>query len=118
MTDHLQLVFRALGDPTRRDILRMLGDTPMTIAEVSDHFDMTRAAVKKHLVVLSDGGLIAVTPRGREKVNVLNPLALKPALDWLGWFDQFWDTRLTALKTAIETDLQKETDNDAGQHNA
>ncbi len=113
MPDHLQPVFRALGDPTRRDILRMLGDTPMTIAEVADNFDMTRAAVKKHLVVLSDGGLINVAPRGREKVNSLNALALKPALEWLGWFDQFWDERLSALKTAIE----KETSNDTGHNN-
>lgn len=113
MPDHLQPVFRALGDPTRRDILRMLGQEPMTIAEVADNFDMTRAAVKKHLVVLSDGGLINVAPRGREKVNSLNALALKPALDWLGWFDQFWDARLTALKTAIE----QETSDDTGPNN-
>lgn len=105
MTDQLQPVFRALGDPTRRDILRLLGRTPMTIAEVADNFEMTRAAVKKHLVVLSDGGLITVAPRGREKVNSLNAGALKPALDWLGWFDQFWDARLDTLKTAIEKDF-------------
>ncbi|GAA6179279.1 MULTISPECIES: ArsR/SmtB family transcription factor [unclassified Shimia] len=113
MTDPLQPVFRALGDPTRRDILKMLGHTPMTIAEVAENFDMTRAAVKKHLVVLSDGGLISVSARGREKVNSLNALALKPALEWMGWFDQFWDDRLTALKTAIE----KETSDDTGRNN-
>ncbi|WP_299354137.1 metalloregulator ArsR/SmtB family transcription factor [uncultured Shimia sp.] len=102
MPDHLQPAFRALADPTRRDILRMLGDKPMTIAEVSDQFDMTRAAVKKHLVMLSDGGLIEVEARGRERVNSLNAAALKPVMDWLGWFDRFWDVRLDALKTALE----------------
>lgn len=102
MPDHLQPVFRALADPTRRDILRMLGTHPMTIAQVSDQFDMTRAAVKKHLVMLSDGGLIVVEKHGRERINSLNADALKPVVDWLGWFDQFWDTRLDALKAAIE----------------
>ncbi|SFK53395.1 ArsR/SmtB family transcription factor [Shimia haliotis] len=113
MTD-LQPVFRALGDPTRRDILRMLGDSPMTIAQVSDNFDMTRAAVKKHLVVLSDGGLIHVEKRGREAVNTLNAAALRPVFDWIGTFDRFWDTRLDALKSAIEKDAANDTGYDTG----
>ena len=104
MTDPTQLTFRALADPTRRDILRLLSTQEMTIADVSDRFDMTRAAVKKHLTVLSDGGLITVTPRGRERINALNPQGFAPALNWLEYFDQFWDDRLSALKTAIEKD--------------
>ncbi len=109
MPPNLQPVFRALGDPTRRDILRMLGQEPMTVAQVSDQFDMTRAAVKKHLVMLSDGGLIHVERRGRETINSLNAAALKPAFDWLGWFDQFWEDRLAALQIAIEKDISNDT---------
>ncbi|WP_204114843.1 ArsR/SmtB family transcription factor [Shimia biformata] len=112
----LQPAFRALADPTRRDILRMLGRQPMTIAEVSDRFDITRAAVKKHLVVLSDGGLIEVEARGREKVNSLRPDALRPVLDWLGWFEQFWDTRLDTLKSAIEDIDEERNDEQAIEH--
>ncbi|GGX55868.1 transcriptional regulator [Tateyamaria omphalii] len=106
MTDQTQNAFRALADPTRRDILRMLSAQDMTIAQVSDRFDMTRAAVKKHLTVLSDGGLITVEARGRERINTLNPAGLAPVLNWLEYFDCFWDDRLDALKTAIEKDLQ------------
>lgn len=98
--------FRALADPTRRDILTLLHGGPMTIAEVSGHFDMTRAAVKKHLTVLSDGGLITVEARGRERINRLNPDGFLPILDWLTYFDAFWDTKLAALKAAIEKDTQ------------
>lgn len=98
----LQPTFRALADPTRRDILHLLGDCDMTIAQVSDHFDMTRAAVKKHLSVLEQGDLIRVRTRGRERVNSLNGAALAPIRDWVSHFDQFWDTRLDALKSAIE----------------
>ncbi len=102
MPPDLQPTFRALADHTRRDILKMLGTREMTIAEVSENFDMTRAAVKKHLVMLSDGGLIHVRAEGREKLNSLNADALRPVMDWLGWFDRFWDTRLDALKSIIE----------------
>ena len=101
-----QLTFRALADPTRRDILKLLSQQDMTIADVSNRFDMTRAAVKKHLTVLSDGGLITVTPRGREKINRINPLGFAPVLDWFDTFDHFWDGRLDALKTAIEKDTK------------
>lgn len=104
--DLTQNCFRALADPTRRDIVRMLADTDMTIGQLTDQFDMTRAAVKKHLTVLSDGGLITVAPKGRERINSLNPQGMGPVLSWLEYFDSFWDDRLADLKTTIEKDLK------------
>ncbi|WP_425044037.1 ArsR/SmtB family transcription factor [Primorskyibacter sp. S87] len=101
-TDHTQLAFRALADPTRRGIVQKLAQDDLTIAQLTEQFDMTRAAVKKHLTVLSDGGLITVEARGRERINRINPQGMAPVLDWLSWFDQFWDDRLSALKTAVE----------------
>lgn len=101
-----QPTFRALADPTRRDILLMLRDKDMTIAEVAENFDMTRAAVKKHLTVLSDGGLITVRAQGRERFNRLNLDGMAPVRDWLTFFDAFWDDRLNALKSAIEKDMK------------
>ncbi len=104
MPENLQPTFRALADPTRRDILHMLGDQDMTIAEVTAHFDITRAAVKKHLNVLKEGDLIRVRVKGRERINSLYPDGLKPILDWLTYFDQFWDERLLSLKNSIENE--------------
>ncbi|NNE54215.1 MAG: winged helix-turn-helix transcriptional regulator [Sulfitobacter sp.] len=104
MADTTQLTFRALADPTRREILKLLSQQEMTIADVSARFDMTRAAVKKHLTVLSDGGMITVTSRGRERINRINPAGFTAALSWFEYFDSFWDDRLDALKTAIEKD--------------
>ncbi|NRB20442.1 MAG: winged helix-turn-helix transcriptional regulator [Rhodobacteraceae bacterium] len=101
-----QSAFRALSDPTRRDILQMLTTRDMTIAEVSDQFDITRPAVKKHLTILQEGNLIQVRAKGRERVNSLNPSGMAPVLDWLEFFDSFWDDRLTTLKTAIEKDTK------------
>ena len=106
MSDQEQLGFRALADTTRRDILRLLARNEMTIAEVTDNFDMTRAAVKKHLTVLSDGGLIDVRTDGRTRINALNPNGIKRVFDWFGFFDAFWDDRLSSLKDSIEKDTQ------------
>ncbi|MGB7285543.1 MAG: metalloregulator ArsR/SmtB family transcription factor [Salaquimonas sp.] len=97
-----QETFRALADPSRRSILVLLSKSDMTIGEVSDHFDMTRAAVKKHLTILETGKLISVHSKGRERINRLEPLALKSVAEWIGYFDQFWDERLAALQAAVE----------------
>lgn len=104
-TSH-QATFRALADPTRRDILKLLREGGLTIAEVADNFEMTRAGVKKHLTILTDGGLVLVEAKGRKRINTINPLGLAPVLDWLSTFDAFWDDRLSMLKTVIEEDLK------------
>ncbi len=105
MSFDLQPTFRALADPTRRDILMMLADQELTIAEVAENFDMTRGAVKKHLTILQEGQLISVTKQGREAINALNPNAIRPAVDWLRYFETFWDDKLAGLKAAVESDL-------------
>ncbi len=98
----LQPAFRALADPTRRDILRLLSTSDMTVGQVAGKFQMTRAAVKKHLVVLEEGDLIATRRSGRETINSLNAQALRPVFDWIGYFDRFWDDRLSDLKSTLE----------------
>ena len=98
----IQSTFRALADPTRRHILKRLGDREMSIGEIAQGFDMTRAAVKKHLNVLEQGGLISVRPNGRERINTLEPEGLKAASNWINYFSGFWDNRLNNLKTVIE----------------
>ncbi len=106
MTDPEQMGFRALADPTRRSILQLLAAENMTIAEVAGKFDMTRAAVKKHLTILQEGGLISVQTEGRSRLNALNASGLKQVFDWFSFFDAFWDDRLNTLKSEIEKDLQ------------
>lgn len=73
----------------------------MTIGEVASRFDMTRAAVKKHLTVLEEGKLISVHAIGRKRINRLHPAGLKSVSDWLSYFSQFWDERLVRLQGAI-----------------
>lgn len=102
MPTDLQSAFRALADPSRREMLTRLRDGEMTIGEVAGHFPMTRAAVKKHLTILEEGNLISVHPRGRERINRLEPQALKQVAGWLEFFSNFWDEKLTKLHAAVE----------------
>lgn len=109
MTSGAQGAFRALADPTRRQILMYLSEAEMSIGEVSDKFEMTRGAVKKHLSILEQGNLIKVRVQGRERINALEPQGMKRANEWLNYFSQFWDTKLDNLKSAVEThEKQKE----------
>jgi len=104
----MQTVFRAISDPTRRQILGLLADQAMTIGEVTDHFDVTRPAIAKHLHILEEGNLIRVEVRGRERLNHLNPDPLKNVSDWIAIFDRFWDEKLENLKNALERDDDSE----------
>lgn len=106
MTGPEQMGFRALADPTRRSILQLLATDDMTIAEVAENFEMTRAAVKKHLTILKEGNLISVKVDGRSRMNTLNADGLRRLFDWFSYFDAFWDSRLDQLKSEIEKDIQ------------
>ena len=101
MQANVQKSFKALADPTRREILHHLSSHDMTIGELVDQFPITRAAVKKHLTILEQGELISVHVNGRERLNRLEPDGLRNVAEWLSYFDQFWDERLSALQNAI-----------------
>jgi DNA-binding transcriptional ArsR family regulator len=101
MTESEQHAFKALADPTRRQILLHLSQGDKTIGELVDEFAMTRAAVKKHLDVLARGQMVSVHPRGRERINRLQPGGIQSVMNWLTYFDQFWDNKLNALQQVI-----------------
>ena len=109
MSRDLQPAFRALGDPTRRAILRQLCQNDLTISEVVDNFDLTRTAVRKHLTILEEGNLISIIPSGKERITRLNPKGVKTTADWFKFFDQYWDNALDSLKNAIDKDTQNKT---------
>ncbi len=98
-----QAVFRALSDPTRRAIIGLLSNQPLTVNQISDQFKMSRPAVAKHLGILQSSHIISVRSQGRQRINSLEPFALKQASDWLSHYSHFWDEKLSNLKSAIET---------------
>ena len=104
-----QAIFRAIADPTRRAIIGMLAQHPLSVGQVADHFDMTRPAIAKHLRILQDGDIITVKASGRERINILRPHSLKTLEDWLSHYSHFWDEKLHKLKSAIEPPQHSET---------
>jgi len=105
-SDQQQAVFRALSDPTRRSILMGLSEEDMTITEIVDRHSVTRTAINKHLTILREGGLISVKKNGRERINALEPFALKSVDDWLQHFHQYWGEKLNKLKDVAEAEAR------------
>ncbi len=97
----LNRVFHALGDPTRRAILDRLAEGEATVSHLSRPFDLSFAAVSKHLGVLERAGLVTRETRGRERVCRINPAALEDARSWLEFHERFWTDRLEALEALV-----------------
>ena len=102
----LDAIFAALADPTRRGILTMLLEDDMAVTDVAEPFEMSLAAISKHLKVLVEAGLITQERRGRVIWCKLEPDALKPASVWMQGFGQFDPVDLDALERFLETELR------------
>lgn len=76
-------VFHALADPCRRTILRLLTVSDSTAGALSEHFEISRPAVSRHLRVLREAGLVSQRRSGRERIYRLEPTVLQEAADWL-----------------------------------
>ncbi|WP_197917462.1 ArsR/SmtB family transcription factor [Thiosulfatihalobacter marinus] len=105
-TSALDTVFAALADPTRRAILTMLLEDDMAVTDVADPFDISLAAISKHLAILSRAGLISQEKRGRVKWCKLEPDALRAASVWMQGFGQFEPVNLDAFERFLETELR------------
>jgi len=99
---HLDSLFHALADTTRRAILRDLTLREKTVGEIAQPFAISLAAVSKHLKVLEAADLIERQRRGSFQVVRLNAPSLKPATEWLGFYDKFWNSALDRLQTHLE----------------
>ena len=108
MTDPLDSVFAALADPTRRAILAMLLEDDMAVTDVAEPFEMSLAAISKHLGILTRAGLISQERRGRVKWCKLEPDALRDASIWMQGFGQFEAVNLDAFERFLESELKPE----------
>lgn len=102
MTDPLDTIFAALADPTRRQILSMLLEDDMAVTDVAAPFDMSLAAVSKHLSVLSAAGLVSQEKRGRLKWCKLEPDALRGSSTWMLAFGQFDPEDLDRIEALLQ----------------
>jgi DNA-binding transcriptional ArsR family regulator len=91
-------VFQAIADPTRREILGMIAKEPLNVNTVSDQFDVSRAAVYKHMKILIECGLVEINQKGRERYCEAKLEKLSQVSDWVNQYKEFWNKRLDALE--------------------
>jgi len=105
MATTLDTTFAALADPTRRAILAMLLEDDMAVTDVAEPFDVSLAAISKHLTVLTAAGLITQEKRGRVKWCKLEPDAMRAASVWMQGFGQFEPVNLDAFERFLQSEL-------------
>jgi DNA-binding transcriptional ArsR family regulator len=97
----LDTIFGSLSDPTRRDILRRVSKQELTISEIAKPYDLTFAAVSKHLKVLERAKLVMKRRRGKEQMVQAAPQALKDADEYLEQYRQLWEERFDRLEALL-----------------
>lgn len=96
-------VFQAIADPTRRAIITLIALQALTPNAISEHFDITRQAVSKHLRILTECELVAPKQQGREIYYQLNIQKMKEIDKWLEQFRKIWETRFNQLDNLLLT---------------
>src|ERR1700681_183499 len=91
-------VFRAIADPTRREILSLLRGSRQTVGQIAGNFRTSRPAISKHLRVLRSAGLIVTHREGAPRLCDLNAKPLRAVNDWLQDYEAFWGETMRSLK--------------------
>ncbi|OWU85600.1 ArsR family transcriptional regulator [Oceanicola sp. 22II-s10i] len=113
MSTDLDQVFAALADPTRRRILSMLLEDDMAVTDVAEPFEVSLAAISKHLAILTRAGLISQDRRGRITWCKLEPKGLYSASVWMQGFGQFEPVNLDAFERFLAAELGDVASDDA-----
>ena len=105
----MDLVFKALADATRRELLdRLRAENGQSLSELCERLGMTRQAVTKHLVILEEANLVATVRQGREKMHYLNPVPIHDIAErWVGKFERGRLQALSQLKKALEQESER-----------
>ena len=102
--EHLDAVFHALADPTRRAILRSLAQEPRRVGELAAPFEISLAAASKHIKVLERAGLVERSIEGRTHVCRLNARPLHAGMEWMRHYEKFWNQRLDVLEGLLRAE--------------
>jgi DNA-binding transcriptional ArsR family regulator len=95
-------VFRAIADPTRREILRLLRDGRRTVGEIAGNFRTSRPAISKHLRLLRSAGLVVTAQDGTARSCELNAKPLRAINEWLRDYEAYWNENLRSLKKYVQ----------------
>ena len=99
--DEVDRIFRALADATRRDILHRTLAGEASVSQLAAAYDMSFAAVQKHVAVLEGAGLVTKRPQGRERVVRGNPEKVEQAKALLDRYEQIWRGRIDRLDALL-----------------
>ncbi len=105
MVEHnaqLDLLFMALSDTTRRNILSLVGECDMTIGEIARHYKLTFAAISKHIQVLEKAGFVTKRRRGREQMVTIVPDTLTIAREHIERYASMWEERYDRLEKLLK----------------
>ena len=105
--DQLNLVFSALSDPTRRDMLARLAEGETNVSTLALSHAMSQPAISKHVRVLEKAGLIRRTRKGREHLIRVNPQPIEEAQNWIGRYARFWKDQFDAVDAYLEARKQE-----------
>ena len=111
MAKNLDHVWKALSDPTRRDILDLLREGPKLTTEIVEQFpELSRFGVMKHMDVLREAGLINTRAEGRKRINSLNVTPLRQIMErWISKYEAYWTNTLLRVKDTAEDDATKKS---------
>ena len=108
-TPQLNSIFHALGDATRRRMLRELANGERTVGQLAEPFAISLAAASKHIRVLENAGLIRREVRGRTHLCRLDPGPLASAHQWLSFYERFWTDRLHVLERLLRKEDERQS---------
>ena len=106
LSSELDLLFYALSDPTRRQIVNMLNSGAYTIGALAEPFDMSLAAISKHIKILESAKLLIRKTSGRIHECSINPEALKTVEEYIQFYTQFWNQHLDSFVEELEKESQ------------
>ncbi|WP_028296883.1 ArsR/SmtB family transcription factor [Olivibacter sitiensis] len=93
--------FQAIADPNRRHILTLLSKGEKSINDISEHFDISRPAISKHIKVLYHTGFITIEEVGRERICYLNQAGFDEIKTWMDFFEQYWNNQVQKLENLL-----------------
>ena len=95
-------VFQAIADPTRREIINMIAHKSLNVNSVTEHFDVSRTAIYKHIKILTECGLIHMKQEGRERYCEARLEKLNEVSDWVGQYKAMWTAKFDSLDNYLQ----------------
>lgn len=106
----MEKIFPALADKNRRKIIELLSEKDSTLLELADHFAVSFQAMSKHIKILENAEIVTKERKGKYRILSLNRNSLKPSLEWISYYSNFWNESFDKLDEIINNQAQNDSD--------